>query len=461
MSERARPRTSSTRLAAVVTLAALSSACGGPGDGGPPKGVLLISIDSLRSDHLSCYGYESATNPSRRTTPYIDDAIAAKGTRFANVYSTTSWTLPSHMALLTGQPDHVHGVRDAPWQLETKIQPYLPKIFRDAGWTTFGIWSGPNLSPYFGFGEGFDNYVDCSQVDSSVETFDVVDEDDWKAVGATHDKSHAVVTGPKIVDTFMSWFDDIAPDERFFAFVHMWDVHYDYHAPDAFDVFYDGYTGNVRDIPFGDLNDNGIKGSISREDRLRLLSLYDAEILFTDSNIERMVDRIAAAGRLDSTLVVVLADHGEEFEEHGWYGHKFKVYEESVRIPLVFRLPGTVREGAVVDGVTSIVDVAPTILDLCEVESKAAKMWGRSLRTPLVEGTELPERLAPLELTFRNDEWYRGARGSDQKWIEMRDALRRRYHGDKVEPGEWMLKDGEYVQAVFPGVRASVWDLPQ
>jgi arylsulfatase len=429
--------------------------CGGDG---PPTGVLLISIDSLRADHVSSYGYVSETNPDVETTPYLDRLMAEGGARFTKAYSTTSWTLPAHMALLTGQPNEIHGVTDAPAQLHEE-QPYLASFFADAGWTTFGIWSGPNVHPYFGFDRGFDLFADCSAVAADVNAFA---EAETTGISATHDRSHQAVTGPRIVDTFIEWYDGLAPDEKFFAFVHMWDVHYDYHAPEEYDVFYPNYgDGWVTGEKFKDLNAMFNDATpMPRKDLLRLKSLYDAEIRYTDANIQKMVSRLEDDGRLDTTLVVVVADHGEEFGEHGVYGHKYNLYEETVRIPIMMRLPGTIPAGYAVNGTTSIVDVAPTILDIAQVPGRE-QMWGRSTLSVFLDHVELRDRPAPLELTVRNQEWYRGARGADYKVIRVAPAQRENVRGaGRGDPRKFRYLE-QYVDRYEPWITTGLYPLPK
>lgn len=443
------------RLAFAAALCLAASGCGGAE---PPTGVLLISIDSLRADHVSSYGYQSATNPQQKTTPFIDD-LMADGARFTKAYSTTSWTLPAHMALLTGQPNEIHGVVDAPWQLHGE-QPYLAQSFADAGWTTMGIWSGPNLHPYFGFDRGFEIFADCSQVAADPNAFGSADP---SQLSATHDRSHEAVTGPKIVDTFLEWYDGLEKDEKFFAFVHMWDVHYDYHAPKEFDVFSPELVGSWVDTqPFRELTEisRGTGAGLPRRDVMRLMALYDAEILYTDSNVEKMVKRLEEDERLDSTLIVVLSDHGEEFGEHGFFGHKYNLYEETTQIPLMMRLPGTIPAGLEVKGVTSIVDVAPTILDIVDVPG-GEKMWGRSSLPVFEDGAELRERPAPMELTVRNEELYRAARGGDWKVIRVAAAMRERIKGYGFGDPRKFHEIEQFVDRYQPLVNGALYNLPR
>jgi arylsulfatase A-like enzyme len=394
-----------------VFLVALAAGCAN--ELGPsPRGVLLVSIDSLRADHLSCYGYRSATNPGLDTSPVIDRMLAASGARFTQAVSTTSWTLPSHMSMLTGLPAELHGVRELGLVLDDD-KTLLAEVFRSAGWRTGGFWSGPNVHPFFGFGRGFEAYVDCSTstVSDPEALFAIgpgltAEEIDAKSADlkSLHGSSHVGQTGPRLVAAFDTWFDEIGDDERFFAFVHMWDVHYDYEPPPEFDRFDPSYAGRDNGVGVTERYP-GTKPPAPR-DLEHIIALYDGEILFTDHNVGRLLERLQRAGRLDDTLVVLTSDHGEEFREHGMFGHGNTLYEESVRVPLILRYPERVPAGTTVDATASLVDVAPTILELCDLPAPDG-MWGRSLLPAL--GGDLAQRPAPMERT-----WMRPAPDTDE-----------------------------------------------
>jgi len=379
------------RLATLVCALCLA-ACGAPE---PPRGVLLVSVDSLRADHLSCYGYKNPTAPTLPTSPHVDQLLAEEGLLFERAVSTTSWTLPAHMALLSGMPNELHGVLDAPDQLHPD-HVLLAQVFKAANWRTAGFWSGPNVHPWWGFDRGFEEYVDCSAHAVPPGLFGDGVGENLDELRAAHDASHEGVTGPTVVRELRSWLDTVSVDERFFAFVHLWDVHYDYTPPAEHDIYDRSYTGTVdgrraRALHMG----NNING----RDLLRLVSLYDGEVHSMDTNVGEILTDLEDRGLLDETLVVFTADHGEEFFEHTHFGHKTTLYGEVVNVPLIMRHPATLPAGRRLDDLVSIVDIAPTILDLCGLPS-TARMWGRSLR-PAWEG-ELEPRPAPMELTSRH-----------------------------------------------------------
>ena len=379
----------------------LAAACGeepaqvlGREDG--PRGVLLISVDSLRADHLSCYGYKSALKPDLLTSPNIDQRLADQGLLFERAVSTTSWTVPAHMAMLSGQPNDIHGVVGPSSQLH-ESRPLIAQQFKSSGWRTAGFYSGPNLHPFFGFGRGFERYDDCTSIGVDSSKFGPTNDKQRDLLRAMEHKAHQGHTAEKVVDNFTDWFDGVEQDDRFFAFVHFWDVHYDYDPPAEFDLFDPDYTGDVDGREIQDL----VAGRLPDRERdiQHVEALYDGEILYTDANVAKLLDALDAAGRLDNTLVVFVSDHGDEFADHGRFGHNKTLYEEVIHVPLILRYPGLIPAATRNDTLVSLVDLAPTILDLCGLAADPTH-WGRSLTPLLEEGGELANRPAPLELIF-------------------------------------------------------------
>ncbi len=382
--------------AAGLCLAAVSAACSkGPAD---PTGVLWISIDSLRADHLSCYGYRSATRPNLETTPAIDRLLAREGILFEQAFSTTSWTLPSHVAMLSGLPNQTHRVLDLPDRIPRDLH-WLPEAFELAGFSTFGVWSGPNLHPFFGFARGFEQYEDRSSSDrlGDGSVFRATDTEGWEALQEVHDESHETVTGERVAQAFEEYALGLG-DEPFFAFAHLWDVHYDYHPPEHFDVFYPNYQGSVTGEGFTKLS-RGAR--LSGTDLARWISLYDAEIRFTDENVGRMLAALDAADRTADTLIVLTSDHGEEFAEHGAFGHKATLFDEVLHVPLILRCDGRVPAGQRETALVSLIDLAPTVASLLGVEYDApgggldlSRLWSK-------QPSDLSERNLPIEMTLR------------------------------------------------------------
>lgn len=355
-------------VAAVAAAAPSIYACGAdraPSFSGERPNIVLISVDSLRADHLGCYGYPRSTSPEI-------DGLAAEGALFEVATSSSSWTLPAHAALFTGLPDSAHGVDRGSRTLAPERRT-LAEALQAAGYRTAGVWSGPLLDPRFGFGQGFDAYAGHSTTD-----------EDWdRAVTA----SHQIVTGPGIlekVDTLL------APrtEGPFFLFVHLWDVHYDYIPPAPYDSMFDPhYSGEVDGRDLVDYLKLGL-GDLSRRDLEHLVALYDGEIAWTDQQIGQILRKLEALGVAEDTVVIVTSDHGEELFDHGSFGHKRKLFDESIRIPLVVRYPGRIPAGKRIGQPVRIVDVAPTIVELAGAEPLPDVM-GRSL-VPLVGGRSVP-----------------------------------------------------------------------
>lgn len=335
-----------------VALLATLPACGG----GKPRGpnVLLISIDTLRADHLGCYGY------GRETSPAID-RIAREGALFEQHVSSSSWTLPTHAALFTGIYDSGHGCTDVDKALEPRFET-IAERFQANGYATAGFFAGPFLHPAFGFGQGFDLYADCTSYGATV---DAAKPEDWAKDGAANKASHQDVANPRTFDAFQRWF--VAhEDQPFFAFLHLWDVHYDFTPPPPYDEMFDpGYTGWVTGENF--FFDERIGPGMAKRDLEHLIALYDGEIAWTDTYVAKVRAELERAGVLEDTVIVITSDHGTEFFEHGWKGHRTTLYDEVVHVPLVVRYPKSIPAGVRVAAQTRSVDVAPTILALCDL----------------------------------------------------------------------------------------------
>ena len=302
--------------------------------------ILLVSIDSLRPDHLHAYGYGPQTSPTI-------DGLARDGALFRTAVSPTSWTLPAHVSLLTGLTPRQHGVVTDDQRLRDGAL-LLPEVLWRNGYTTVGLVSAPYLDSAYGFDQGFDLY------------------DDYSIAKRSFADSHRGATSPALLRLFESWFDAWNAGGRrrpFFAFVHMWDVHFDYTPPPPFDTLFDpDYTGTVTGEDF-DTNP-AIHPGMPARDLAHVVALYDGEIRYTDEALGLLLGRLKAAGVLDDTIVVVTADHGDEFFEHGRKGHKQALYDESVRVPLIIRYPPRVGAGRIVDEQVRLIDIPTTIIAL-------------------------------------------------------------------------------------------------
>jgi len=374
---RTRPRT--RFLLPALLLPSLATSCSDAGDPAPPRPhVILISVDTLRADHLSCYGY------GRPTSPRLD-RLAREGVLFERAFSTSSWTLPAHLSLLTGLPVSAHGVCDD--RLWTRPGPggppepvelrgtFLSELLRGAGYRTAGFYTWKYLEPTFGFGPGFEVYERLGHTFYSfppvARRFDELraraDVKGLEALAAEHPElfDDTRPSSAEVVERALEWIDAVraeTPRDPFFCFLHLFDAHDPYSAPEPYrarfaDPAYDGPI-NGRDVMGPG---SPVHGDMAPADLAQLVALYDGEIAWIDAQIGRLLDELAARGLERDTLVVVTSDHGEEFYEHGSKQHRHALYVESVHVPWIARWPRGLPAGRRVPGAVGLVDVAPTI----------------------------------------------------------------------------------------------------
>jgi arylsulfatase A-like enzyme len=348
------------QCALAFSMAAFVIACGSA----TPPNVVLISIDSLRADHVGVYGY------SRATTPNID-ALAAEGVVFENAVSTTSWTLPAHISMLTSLFSEAHGVIGAGDSLAGSATT-LTEIFHDSGYATVAVVSGPFLHRRFGFAQGFDVYDD--------ETVSFAEIND----------SHQGVTSPLTHERAVQLLQESAA-EPFFLFLHYWDVHYDYAPPSPYDTMFDpDYTGEVTSANF--IRNDAIDRDMDPRDLDHIVALYDGEIAYTDSFLGKLFDELRRLDLWDNTMIVLTSDHGDEFFEHGNKGHRNTLYGELLNVPLIVKFPQSERGGQRDSRLVGIVDIAPTLLDVAGLPP-LAQTSGHSLVTLLDGDSDSARRL--------------------------------------------------------------------
>lgn len=331
----------------MIALAALF-ACSGPvplqaGDAARPD-VLLISIDTLRADHVGAYGYE------RGTTPRLD-ALAASGARFSQAWSPSPWTLPSHATMLTGRLPRHHGAIEGDRSIGPGI-PRLPAAFRDAGYASIGVVSTLYVSRKFGFDEGFDAFVDFG-----------IDDEKKNLSGE--------VRAEQVFAEVLRLAREQAPGKPVFAFVHVYDVHYAYEAPSPWDERFDRKTapGDARYKRYSWY----AKHPLAAEQLEHQKAQYDEEIAYVDDQLGAFVDRWRASR---PAYVAVTADHGEEFGERGSWGHAHTLYPEQLHVPWVVSGPDV--PAAVIEGRVGGEDVAASLAGLAHVTFDAGDGTDRS-----------------------------------------------------------------------------------
>lgn len=299
-----------------------------------PAGIILISIDSLRADHLHCYGYPVVTSPNI-------DRIADEGILFQRTIAQAPWTLPSHLSMLTSRFVKSHGVDEGNKKLNAETVT-LAEVLQQEGYATAAFVSGPWMHPQFGFARGFDFY-------------------NMESGSADAIRSHSDITSPAITARVMEWLNHFDRKRNFFLFIHYWDVHYDYIPPSPYDRIFDpDYTGNVDGKNFE--TDPGVNHELPEEDIRHLLALYDGEIAFTDKYIGMLFQRLIQLDLFDESLIIITSDHGDEFFEHKGKGHCTTLYDEVIRVPLIIRPPRGKDKTKIIPATARSIDIAATVL---------------------------------------------------------------------------------------------------
>lgn len=305
--------------------------------------VVLISMDTVRADHLGVYGHDRATSPNV-------DRFAGQAAVFENAISQSAWTLPAHGSMMTGLPPGRLGVTHYPVKRRLPDTPTLAEQLRGAGYATAGFTGGGLVGSHFGFGRGFDTY---------------------ESRGTRFEHN---------MDEALSWLDHHG-EEKFFLFLHGYDAHRPYFST-AKDKEAVGLTGAV---PVER------RGYCTPKNRRRpadldvIVQYYDAAIRHGDREVGRFLDALDARGLSDRTIVLITSDHGEEFFEHGNCDHVRFLYREVVSVPFLLRVPGHASAGArIADLIPASTSVGKTLLELVGVD--ASSFPGESL-VPTLEGT--------------------------------------------------------------------------
>jgi arylsulfatase A-like enzyme/Tfp pilus assembly protein PilF len=297
---------------------------------GAGPNLLLVTLDTLRADHIGAYGYAGAETP-------VLDRLAAEGIRFDQVASTAPITLVAHGSIMTGQIPPNHGLRDNGNFLAEDATSTLAEVLDDAGYATGGFVASFVLDRRFGLARGFDAYTDFRGLDPEVGLELLLNVER---------------RGDEVVDDAIAWLGE--QSGPFFAWVHLFDPHTPYEPPEPFASRHPGRP-------------------------------YDGEIAYTDQQLGRLLRYLEESGRAGDTLLIVTADHGEGLGDHQEKWHGFFVYDSTIRVPLIVRGEG-LPAGLVVEGQASLVDLLPTTLALLDVEDPdRSSRDGRDLRPLIVD----------------------------------------------------------------------------
>lgn len=331
----------------VFPLLALALACRPAPPRPAPANLLLVSLDTVRADHLGIYGRVTAETPTL-------DRIGREGARFANATSAVPLTLPSHATLLTGLLPPQHGLRLNGLGRLPAESLTLAEHLSSAGFETAAFVGAFVLDHRFGLDQGFTLY------DDQVE----------RPAGGQAPRLESERPADQVIDRAIAWLEGRAePQKPFFLFVHLYDAHAPYAPPEPWRSRFAGRP-------------------------------YDGEIAFADHQLGRLIAKLEQAGALDSTLVAVAADHGESLGEHGEETHGLLLYEPALHVPLLLRAPRAVPAALTVETEASLADLAPTLAGLLGRPLPALpELAGRDLGQ-LLAGEALPTRVLYAETEY-------------------------------------------------------------
>jgi arylsulfatase A-like enzyme len=374
----------------------------------PPRpNLVLITLESMRTDHVGAYGGGAPGRPELPTTPHLD-AFAAQALRFDDAHAVSSWTLTAHASLFTGLYPNAHqAVR--PLDRLSDSFPTLAEALRAAGYQTVGVASGPYLRRAHNLSQGFEIWDDG-------------------IASLTSRLAHDDVTNPAMQEALERFLTEQRdPARPFFLFAYYWDPHYDYRPPPPYDTMFVGPDAKPVDLARYETNP-AIRPDMDPAQLRYVLSQYAGEIRWTDEYLGRFFELLERQGLWQDTAILVTADHGEEFFDHGEKGHKNNLFTESLHVPLLLKLPGAGRAG-VDRRLASQVDVLPTLLELAGVEPDFPHQ-GRSLLEP----DPAPGRPILFDLLSI---WYH--RREDGSSFEVSD----RWHGVRAGARKLVWREGE------------------
>lgn len=351
-------------------------------DSGRPS-VLLITLDTVRADHLGCYGY------SQIETPAIDH-LAAEGVRFSNAYAQVPITLPSHAVILTGTYPMFNGVRDFTSPSLRGDIPTLAEILRRNGYSTAAFVSSFVLNSMWGLNRGFEVYDDNVGFD----------------VARANSLYLLERRGDKTVDQMIKWLNQ-REGKPFFAWLHLYDPHSPYRPPEPF-------LSKYRSHP------------------------YDGEIAFDDVQVGRVIGRLHSLNLYENTLIAVLSDHGESLGEHREDEHGFFVYNATLHVPLILKLPGSSTQGRVVTQPVGTVDIAQTIAQTCKIPPDQTRSFqGQSLIRTIVERPSASDEAVYAESYYpRNSFGWHELRAVVTAEFKYIDAPRPELYNLRRDPAE-------------------------
>jgi len=376
--------------------------------------IVLYILDALRADHLGCYGYE------RETSPNID-ALCTDGVMFENCFTSSTWTRPVAASILTGTYPGVHRTRSRHDAFSTDL-PRLPQVLQANGFKTAAFSTMGNIASEIGFDRGFDSYFDLflnPDVLSKRRKMDPTEE------GLLHifDQEIALPRAEDINDYLFPWIKE-RRDNDTFCFIWSIETHVPYTAPRE----YVRFSGDSYLRPNeGEREDVRNAGAA---DRQRLVNLYDDEIYYNDHCIGQIIDYYKTQGIFDSTIFIILGDHGDAFYEHGVYAHGHTPYDELIHVPMIIKLQNNQYAGQRHGALIELIDIFPTIIGETGIHSEAVEhsfLQGKDVTT-LLNGTDKDWRDYVFSDTQMMDvqNHYMSVRGYKWKYIQIQQPERSR-----------------------------------
>lgn len=336
--------------------------------------ILLISIDTLRADHLSCYGY------NKKTTPNIDK-LAGEGTLFRQHYSTGVWTPPGHASMLTGLYVSEHGVYG-----ENRLSDHIPTIaekLKEYGYKTAGFINNSQVGTLVGFDKGHDIFVEVWKGVKSESTVKKIAQGIARRV---KEKLGYEDMGAKRTNKlFTEWLEKrIDKNKAFYAFLHYVEPHNPLNPPRPYKNKYIKPLKNVDMQKVKKVAQNPLicfveDLNVNHEETEVLKSLYDGEIAYIDSKIGEVMQMLKENDCYDDTMIIITSDHGEHFGEHNLWSHAASLYNEVLHIPLVIKFPKGMEYIQEVNNYTQLVDIFPTVMEIADINEKENRNSGISL----------------------------------------------------------------------------------
>jgi choline-sulfatase len=369
----------SFRSATIPVIVCLSALCAAAAPASAPN-VVVITIDTLRADHVGCYGDKDIKTPNI-------DALAQEGVRFERAFTPVPVTLPAHSALFTGTYPLRSGMHDFADNKLSPSQPTLASVLKENGYATGAVIGSAVLDSRFGLNHGFDFYYDHFDFSRLQES----NLDEMER------------SGDAVADQAIDWLDK-NDQKKFFLWMHLYDPHYPYRPPSP-------YSEQYKDRP------------------------YDGEIAFADSQVGRLIRELKERGVYQNTVIILTGDHGESLGEHGEKTHGFFIYNSTLHIPVIIRVPGESSARTVSD-LVSLPDLMPTVLAFLKIDAPS-DVQGRSL-LPLMTSKDKEAARTLYAETFlpRLHFNWSELRGSETENYHFIDAPKPELYDLKKDPAE-------------------------